>query len=84
MNEFFRCPKLSSGQLIISIIFSIIIFSGNLVHKHVGTICTGIYMAVSFCWVIWNIYNLKQSPKCYTGFPNNNGWSYLNPFPKSL
>ena len=78
MNEFFRCPKQSGTTILIMIISILVYIVGydNIISKGI----TSIGGVILFIWALWSLYNIIQDPKCYAGFRNSSGLSYLNPF----
>lgn len=87
MNEFFRCPRWSSGTAVLLILAGIILFLSSIGDSILGTvIITPIFgtivAVVCVGWVFWNIWNIKQDKSCYSGFDGTGSLSYLNPFKK--
>jgi len=88
MNEFFRCPRWVSGNLILlfwAIIFlCIAAFIDTIgLERLVGFPCATYLVQFtlfvgSILWFFWNVWNIKQHEVCYKGFDGNGPFSYLN------
>lgn len=83
MNEFFRCPRWTSGTMILLLWATLFLVIASCIDTICGiSLCTNICSLSIFIgyimWFFWNIWNIKQDKQCYSGFDGNGGFSYLN------
>lgn len=83
MNEFFRCPRWTSGTTILILWATFFLFIASFIDAMCGiSLCTNICSLSIFIgfimWFFWNIWNIKQDKQCYRGFDGYGGFSYLN------
>ena len=92
MNEFFRCPRWASGNLILlfwSLVFICIATFIDAIFEDLYGFPFATYMvqfmvfAGSITWFFWNVWKLKQHRTCYSGFEGHGPFSYLNIWKKT-